>query len=486
MKMESLRRSSGVLLHITSLPSEFSLGTFSSEANKFIDFLDAGGFGCWQILPINDLGFGLSPYSACSSFAINPYLIDLTQLLTPEEMQKFNFDKNGEPYDESVKKDSALDLVYQKFLKSFDRSSFEKENKYWLDDYALYKAIKNKYKVSWVDWPVGLRDRNKVTIDEFVAKNSYEIDKIKFIQFIASQQWNAIKKYAKGKGIEIFGDVPFYVELDSADVWSNPKDWMIENGKALLVGGTPPDYFNENGQWWGNPIYNYSNMQKNKYSFWVNRFRRAGDLYDIVRIDHFIAMHKYWGIPGKDKTAKNGKWYKGAGDELLKAITSKCKIKIVAEDLGTISKEMFALREKFGIPGLKILQYAFDGEGDNMHQPHNYEKNSVAYIGTHDNDTFMGLLSDGNWDRINRYKRYFGIPLEWGNDAVVDNAILSLYRSSANLVILTMQDLLKLGSEAKMNVPGTKEGNWLWQLDYIPNHDIVRTIKDWAMLYGRR
>ena len=484
--MEKLRRTSGVLLHITSLPSDISLGTFSCEATKFIDFLDAGGFGCWQVLPINDLGFGMSPYSACSSFAINPYLIDLTQLLTAEELSVFNFDKNNPWHEECVKKDSALDLVYKKYLKSYDKSSFEKDNKYWLDDYALYKAIKNKYKVSWVEWPEGLKNRNKLALDEFKLKNSYEIDKIKFIQYIASQQWNSIKKYAKSKGIEIFGDVPFYVELDSSDVWANPKDWQIENGKALLVGGTPPDFFNENGQLWGNPIYNYANMQKNKYTFWVNRFKRASDLYDIVRIDHFVAMHKYWAIKGSDKTAKNGKWVKGAGSELLKAITSKCKIKIVAEDLGVISDGMYALREKFGIPGLKILQYAFDGDGDNMNRPHNYEKNAVAYIGTHDNDTFMGLLSDGNWDRINRFKRYFGIPLEWGNDAVVDNAILSLYRSSANMVILTMQDILKLGSEAKMNVPGTTEGNWLWQLDQIPNFDVVSTIRYWSDLYSRK
>jgi 4-alpha-glucanotransferase len=485
--MEKLNRKSGILLHITSLPNNYRLGCFSKEALDFVDFLADGKFGCWQVLPFADCGYAKSPYSAVSSFAINPYLIDVSRYLTESEMHELGFNKqNANKHEEEKKIDKALDIVYKKHRKSTDLSQFEKVNKYWLDDYALYKVIKEKHDyVAWTKFPLGLRNKVKLEIDAFSIKYAKELDKVKFCQFIAQSQWEEIKKYANSKGIEVFGDLPMYVELDSADVWSKPKEWQLEDGKPKSVAGVPPDYFNEEGQLWGYPLYNYTAMQKNKYDYWVKRVKRQSDFFDILRIDHFIAFSRYWSIPSKSLTAKSGKYFKGYGDEILKQITSKCKIKIVAEDLGVVTKDVCDLREKHGIAGLKVLQFAFDDIGDHMYQPHNYERNSVACLGTHDNDTFMGLLNEGNWDKINRFKRYLRMPLEQGNDMVLENAIIALYRSSANLVILTAQDILKYGTEHRMNIPGTTENNWLWQLHQPLDKSLTYHYKDLSELYGR-
>lgn len=484
--MEKLNRCSGILLHVTSLPNDLGLGVLSGECEKFIDFMEMGGFKCWQVLPIGDCGYAMSPYSAISSFAINPYLIDLREFLTEDEINSFGFNRfNPNAVEEQNKFDNALSLVYDKKHKSFDRSKFEKENRYWLEDYSIYKVLQKEFNSSWTEWPEAYRDRDKVELDKYKLSHKKEIDKIKFIQFIADRQWDRVKKYANKKGIEVFGDTPMYVELDSSDVWSNPKNWQLENGKPKLVAGVPPDYFNAEGQLWGNPLYNYTLMSKNKYDFWLKRFRRLSALFDIVRIDHFVAFHRYWAIPYGAESAKDGKWVKGVGPGLLKAITSKINVKLVAEDLGIVTNDVTKLRESFGIPGIKVMQFAFDGEGNHMYQPHNYEKNSVAYIGTHDNNTFMGLLNEGNWDKINRFKRYLQMPLERSNEEVVDNSILALYRSSANMVILTAQDILKLDGSARMNVPGVEEGQFLWQMSRSFDTELAYRYKNLSELYGR-
>lgn len=480
-------RASGVLLHITSLPNDYgTLGVFSDNCFKFIDWLHEAGFKIWQILPINDCGYYYSPYSAVSTYAINPYLIDLSQFLSKDELNSFNFDKTQDRLIEEEKLNQAFDLIYDKFGKTTDKTEFIKTNKDWLDDYACFKVLKTIYKnTPWTEFPSELRNREKTILDKFKTKYAKEIDKIKFIQYIADSQWKDIKNYAKSKDIKIFGDMPFYVEHDSADVWSNPKNWKLDiNGRGDKA-GVPPDYFNSEGQLWGNPIYNYSAMEKTGYQFFINRFKRLSELFDILRIDHFIAFSRYWVIPANSNTAKNGKWVKGSGDTILKQVQSKVSIELIAEDLGILTPEVTNLKNKFGLPGLKVLQFAFDGDKDNVYQPHNYEKNCVAYIGTHDNDTFIGLLNNSDWDKINRFKRYLRIPLEWGNDAVVDNSIIALYRSSANKVIFTMQDILKLGNEARMNTPGTINNNWGWQLNTLPSFDLCPWYKDLAQLYCR-
>lgn len=485
--MEKLRRSSGVLIHITSLPNRYTLGTFSREAYSFVDWLVSAAFKVWQVLPITDCGYGMSPYSARSTFAINPSLIDLTQYLDEDTINSLGFNKYGDLTGEENKINIALRMIYDRHRANIDISQFERDNSSWLEDYAMYKVIKeqNGY-VSWTDFPKELRDREKSAIEKFQKDNAEEIDRVKFIQYLADSQWKALKKYANEKGVEILGDMPFYVELDSADVWACPSNWKLDNSSKGQVAGVPPDYFNKDGQLWGNPIYDYESMSKNRYRFFVDRFKRQGELFDIVRVDHFIAFARYWAIPKNSSTATKGKWVKGRGKEILSEILKKVKVKIIAEDLGIVTQEVYDLRTQFEIAGLKVMQFAFDGDGDNMYQPHNYEKNCVAYIGTHDNDTFMGLLNNSDWDKINRFKRYLRIPLEWGNDAVVDNAIITLYRSSADMIILTMQDILKLNSDARMNIPGVVGGrNWLWQLDRLPDTQLVNFYRDLSSMYAR-
>lgn len=481
------KRTSGVLLHITSLPNKYSLGTFSSEALDFIDWLNECGFRIWQVLPITDSGYFYSPYSAFSAYAINPYLIDISQFLSEEEINSIGFNKYENRLVQQDKFDIALDMIYQRYGKTTDKAEFVKKNKSWLEDYALFKVLKKKFNnVTWSEFPINYKNKDKVTIERFKLENAEEIDKIKFIQFTANYQWQKIKNYANLKGIKIFGDIPFYIEYDSADVWSNPKNWKLDiKGKGPKA-GVPPDYFNTEGQLWGNPIYNYSAMAKNNYSFFVKRFERQAELFDIVRIDHFIAFSRYWEIPANSDTAKNGKWIKNNGDTILKQLTSKVKVEIVAEDLGIITDDVIKLKNKFNLAGLKVLQFAFDSEEDNMYRPHNYEKNCIAYIGTHDNNTFIGMLNNSDWDKINRFKRYLRMPLEEGNDKVVENSIIELYRSSANTIILTMQDILKLDASARMNIPGTTENNWGWQLDKLPTYDCCKWYNDLAVLYSRK
>lgn len=484
--MEKLNRSSGILLHITSLPSSYGWGTFSASAYSFIDFLHDGGFGVWQVLPFSESVAENSPYSTNSSFAINKYFLDVSQFLSHEEMEALGLFDCSDIDDFHTKMDTALNMICEKYCNEYNTKDFEKSNKYWLDDYATYVVAKkvNNGK-SWTEWSDGLKNRVKSELEAFKLQHANEIKDIILIQYLLSIQWQKIKKYANDKGIEIFGDIPFYVELDSADVWVNPKNWCLENGKPKLVAGVPPDYFNEDGQLWGNPIYNFSYMAKNKFDFWLKRIKRQSELFDILRIDHFVAFSRYWAVPASSKTAKSGKWIKGVGNTLLKLITSKCKIKIVAEDLGIVTDDVISLKDKFGIPGVKVIQFAFDGVGDNIYQPHNYEKNCVAYLGTHDNNTTMGLLNEGNWDKINRFKKYLNMPLEQGNDVVVENLFLALYRSSANLIILTAQDILHLGAEARMNTPGVASGNWIWKLNNNLDRNMCGKFHDYAITYGR-
>ena len=485
--MEKTTRQSGVLLHISSLPNELGLGNFSSACERFIDFLSSGGFKIWQVLPLSDCGYAKSPYSSVSAFAINPYFLDIARYLDMSEIASIGFNKsNADKSIEAEKFDKAHQMIYLKHKGKFDCKAFYAKESYWLDDYALFKAIKadNEFK-SWPEWQDKLKNHNKATLVEYKNKNAEKIECIKFIQYLLHTRWQEIKDYARERNVEIFGDMPMYVDYDSADVWSEPKNWKLEKGKPTLVAGVPPDYFCKEGQLWGNPIYDYEYMKTKKYDFWVKRFKKSAELYDIVRIDHFIAFARYWAIPASAKSAVKGKWVKGAGDDILKLVLAKTKVKIVAEDLGVIGDDVMNLREKYGIPGLKVMQFAFDKDGDHMYQPHNFEKNCVAYIGTHDNDTFMGLLSEGHWDKINRFKRYLRMPLEEGNDALIDNAIITLYRSSANTIILSAQDLLKLGKEARMNVPGSVENNWLWQLNSMLDIRMCGYYRELAKTYAR-
>ena len=473
-------------MHITSLPNKYGWGKFSKEAFEFVDFLKSGNFTVWEVLPFSPTLYGNSPYSTYSSFAINPNFLDLTEFLTEEEIKSFCLDKCRSLSDYTKNMEKALQLVCKKVRDNFNLEKFIKENSFWIKDYALFVVLKKKFNCPWYEFSEELKNRNKSSLQKFYIENKEEIEDVILIQFLLHNQWQKIKDYAKQNGIEIFGDVPFYVELDSADVWANPNCWELENGKPKLVAGVPPDYFNSEGQLWGYPIYDYEKLAEKNYEYFIKKFKRLSCLFDIVRLDHFVGFSRYYAVPSTHKNAKKGKWFKGTGEKLLKQILLHSSCKIVAEDLGTVTEETQKLKEKFSIPGVKVLMFAFDDDRDNMYKPHNYEKNCVAYIGTHDNDTFMGLLNTGCWDKINRFKRYFQMPLELGNDVVVDNAIVNLYRSSANMVIFTMQDILKLGNEARMNTPGVAKGNWEWKVSGVIDKGICSKFLDLAYLYGRK
>ena len=478
--MDNIRKS-GVLLHITSLPNKFGWGKFSRECYGFIDLLSVGGFSVWEILPVSPTMFGNSPYSAVSSFAINPIFLDVSSYLPQADLQGLTQCSNLDEYTRRFK--DVLKMVCDNWRGKFDLSQFEKENGYWLKDYAMYVSIKNKYDLPWYLFPKNLKDRKKEALQKFFIENRQEIEDIILIQYLLDKDYKKIKEYANSKGVEIFGDTPFYVERDSVDVWANPSGWQIGKGDNL-VAGVPPDYFNKDGQLWGYPIYDYEYLKKHNYSYFEKKFKRLSQLFDVIRIDHFVAINKYYAVKAGSKNAKHGKWKLGAGEELLKVIVKATSGKIVAEDLGIVTDSVKTLKDKFEIPGVKVLQFGFDSDNDSEHKPHNYEKNCVAYLGTHDNDTFMGVLSEGNWDKINRFKRYFDMPLEWGNEAVVDKAIKCLCRSSANLVIFTMQDLLKLGKSARMNTPGVPSGNWEWKLDGF-NDDVFKNFAEINKIYAR-
>lgn len=487
MEMEKTSRKSGLLLHISSLPNKYGWGCFSHEAFEFVDFLEKGGFGVWQVLPFSECLYGNSPYSALSSFAINPNFLDLTEFLSENEISEIGL-VNGISIEEyNQKKKLALDIVCQKYRGKFDVSKFLKENNYWIIDYAMFKVCKEiENNKPWVEWKDCLKNRSKVAMDNFKLQYKEKIDDEILIQYLLDRQWQKIKNYANSKNIEIFGDMPFYVELDSAEVWANPKNWQLENGKPKLVAGVPPDYFNADGQLWGNPIYNYSSMSKSKYDFFVKRTKRLNTMFDIIRFDHFIAFARYWAVPSTSNTAKDGKWYKGAGVSILKNILEKTKAKFIAEDLGIVTEDVIKLKNKFGLAGIKVIQFAFDGIGDHAYQPHNFEKNCVAYIGTHDNNTFMGLLNEGNWNKINRIKKYLYMPLEEGNDRVIENMIVCLYQSHADLIVLTVQDILHLDKDSRMNIPGIPEGNWTWQLKNNLDYSLCNKFNDLAQTYARK
>ncbi len=502
-------RASGVLLHPTSLPGKYGIGDLGGEAFKFIDFLERAKQTYWQVLPLGPTGFGDSPYQCFSAFAGNTNLISPERLvedgfLTVEEIdRKPDFPAGkvdfGKLYDW---KNRILGLAYERFrlTTSVDlRGKFEtfcQREAAWLDDYALFRALKkSQNQSSWQNWdaPIKLRDEN--ALNEARENLREDVQAQKFQQWLFFRQWNELKNYCHSKNIKIVGDVPIFISLDSADVWRNPSQFKLKaDGSPQVVAGVPPDYFSTTGQLWGNPIYNWEQMRRDDYRWWIERVKATLKTVDIVRVDHFRGFAASWEVPGKDRTAQNGRWVNVPGRELFETLRNAIgDLPFWAEDLGVITPDVEELRDGFGFPGMRILQFAFGGDTNNHDLPHNYIKNSVAYTGTHDNDTTVGWFhseagagSTRDESQIRREREFCQNYLKSDGREIHWDFISAIWESVADTAIVPMQDLLGLGNEARMNLPASESGNWYWQCregDF--SDEIANRLRELTEIYGR-
>ena len=467
-------RTSGILLHISSLPGEYGIGTFGKEAYRFVDFLSKAGQTYWQILPIGITSFGDSPYQSFSSFAGNPYFIDPDMLIKEGYLEKadladLNFGKDpekvdfGKLYSARYKMLRRAHARFQK-AKPADYEVFCRENEAWLEGFALFMAIKNENGgASWQKWEKGLKTREEAAMASAKKRLSKEIDFYKTVQYLFFRQWFALKAYTGKKGIKIIGDLPIYVSLDSADVWQNPGDFELdENLAPVRVAGCPPDDFSADGQRWGNPLYNWKKMKAEGFPWWCRRAAFSAKIFDVIRIDHFRGFEAYWAIPAADKTAKGGAWVKGPGYALFEALSEKLgKLPIIAEDLGFLTEGVKELLEKTGFPGMKVLEFAFDPNGNSEYLPHNICKNSVAYVGTHDNEPALLWLAKSPAAVAEFAKAYMHLTKEEGYNW---GFIRTLLACPADTAIMQMQDILALSAGARMNTPAKEEGNWAWRM----------------------
>lgn len=497
-----MERSAGVIMHIASLPGKFGIGTFGKEAYDYVDFLVESGIKYWQILPLGQTGYGDSPYQSFSAFAGNPYFIDFDilnkkELLNSDEYMNENYGENVEYIDYGLLFDvkyKVLRRSYENFKKCENKElkeAFEKfvsENNSWLEDYALYLAIKGEFNgAGWQEWNDDIKKREPAAMGQYKDKLSDEIGFWEFIQFIFFTQWNELKDYANKKGISIIGDIPIYVAEDSADVWSNPEAYLIykENLKPIAVAGCPPDAFSETGQLWGNPIYDWNYMEKTGYAWWIKRVEESLKLYDVVRIDHFRGFESYWKIPYGDETAINGEWVKGPGMSLFNAIKAELgDINVIAEDLGFLTDEVIEFLDETGFPGMKVLQFAFDAREESNYLPHTYSRNCIAYTGTHDNDTFRGWFEvTGSKEDVEYCKQYLALSEEEGYNW---GFIRGAWGSVANVSVALMQDFLDLGNESRVNMPSTLGNNWKWRAkEGSYNSELAEKIYKYTKMYGR-
>ena len=496
-----MERACGVLLPVFSLPGDYGIGCFGKEAYRFVDFLKKAGQRYWQILPLGPTSYGDSPYQSFSTFAGNPYFIDLDDLvqrgwITKKEINAYDWgDKApGSPsyIDYALIYKSRFKILNKAFLKSNiekdqDFTRYVNKNKKWLVNYATYMAIKDENgSVSYLEWDEDIRLRKKEALDEWSKKCERKIVFYEFLQFLFYTQWKKLKKYANDNGIKIIGDIPIYVALDSADTWADPKLFYLdEKGYPKAVAGCPPDYFSEDGQLWGNPLYDWEYHKKTGYEWWLRRFGQCFELYDIVRIDHFRGFESYYSIPYGDKNARRGKWVKGPGWDLFRVVKEKYKDKdVIAEDLGFITPAVRRLIKKCGYPGMKIMLYGFELDTVSEHAPFTYDSNSVVYTGTHDNDTitdwFKYSLSSKEKEYIRKYMNFKG------NRDIAWNYIRTGMESNSDTAIFPIQDYLGLGNEAKINSPSTIGNNWKWRMSSdMLNDELAEKMADMAYVYHR-
>ncbi len=480
------RRRAGVLLHISSLPGRFDCGELGSEARHFIDFLADCGVTLWQMLPVTPPQGGLSPYQSSSVHAGNPRFISLQPLIESGWLPKSAADNNGQGF-----REEAIDSAREGFLaratgeERLRYDEFIAKQGFWLDDFALFQALHIQYPgMGWWEWPQGLRDRQPLALAEARVQYKDLCDKFRFEQFLFFEQWRALKAYANQRGVLLFGDMPIFVAHDSAEVWANPEMFFLdEQGQPTVVAGVPPDYFSATGQRWGNPLYRWDRIADSGFRFWIERMKTQLSLFDLIRIDHFRGFEAYWEIPAEDDTAINGHWVKARGDELFEYLHGQFDpLPLVAEDLGIITPEVDALREKYGLPGMKILQFAFSGEAENPYLPFRHERNTLVYTGTHDNDTTLGWYMSLDDEMRHYVDEYLGHSVE----AMPWPLIRQALASRANLAILPMQDLLGLDGSHRMNLPGTMEGNWDWRFQWeMIDAQLPAKIRRRVEMYGR-
>ncbi|MGC6423437.1 MAG: 4-alpha-glucanotransferase [Lentimonas sp.] len=496
-------RTAGVLLHFSSLPSVTGIGNMGDAAYRYIDFLSASGLRVWQICPLGPTGYGDSPYQCFSARAGNPYFIDLEPLLANGLIHNGELDTLRKLPNDHVDYGSLNQAFWPILKKAYERfkqsradhlhdygslKAFKKRESAWLEDYVRFIAIKDRCGGQcWLDWPAEYRSYAKASKSELEPEIQNTADAHTFYQYLFYSQLAKLRTYAGSKGVEILGDVPIFVALDSADVWSRPELFQLnKNGSPKAVAGVPPDYFSADGQLWGNPLYEWKQHQETGFAWWIERIRSNLNFYDIVRLDHFRGFESYWSVPAKETTAKRGKWIKAPGLELFSAIKDACPdAKLVAEDLGVITDEVEALRLATGLPGMAVLHFAFGGDADNGYLPHNYNHNCVAYSGTHDNDTTLGWYMGLDEDAKGHVRSYLGVS----GDTISWDLVRSTIQSCAHMAIFPLQDLMNLGSDARLNTPGVPVGNWQWryqpyQLDELEAQS-ADYLREQLFLFGR-
>ena len=491
-------RGSGMLLPVASLPSKYGIGSFSKSAYEFVDLCAEAGQKYWQILPLGPTSYGDSPYQSFSTFAGNPYFIDLETLiqeglLTKEECDACDFGDNPHYIDYGKIYENRFDLLRKayersKFLGRQEYLDFKKANKDWLHNYGLYMAVKNHFHgVSWNQWDEDIRTRQPEAVERYEDEFSSEIDFYSYLQYLFQKQWTALKAYANSKGIRIIGDIPIYVAFDSADTWANPELFQFtSDGEPIAVAGCPPDGFSATGQLWGNPLYRWDYHEQTGFAWWIRRIRHCFTLYDIVRVDHFRGFDEYYAIPYGHTTAELGKWEKGPGLKLFTALKDALgDMPIIAEDLGFLTPSVLQLVHDTGYPGMKVLEFAFDSREESDYLPHNYPRNCVVYTGTHDNQTLKAWYQEMSDTDRNFAIEY--MDLEGKNaDQVQMSFIRAALASVADTAIIPLQDYLGLGAEARINTPSTLGDNWKWRLTEGEfTHELAAKIRRLAKIYGR-
>ena len=491
-----MKRSCGILMPISSLPSPYGIGSLGKAAYEFVDFLDEAKQGWWQILPVGPTSHGDSPYQSFSTYAGNPYFVDLDilcedGLVTQEELDAVDWGSDPKRVDYEkiyqgrfVILKKAMDRGWKKHVNEIQ--AFIDNNISWLPDYALYMAVKRHFGMkAWTGWDEDIRLRNPEAVKRYQNLLAEDMRLFAFIQFLFFQQWEKLRAYAHKKGIGIIGDMPIYVAMDSADVWSDPKSFQLdEKNVPVEVAGVPPDYFSEDGQLWGNPLYNWDAMKEDGYSWWIRRIDGASKLYDVIRIDHFRGLESYWAVPYGAKTAKDGRWVKGPGMDLMSVLISWFpNLRFIAEDLGFLTPEVHQLLKDSGLPGMKVLEFAFDSREPSNYLPHTYDSNCVCYAGTHDNPPILLWKEEADAADIEMAVRYLGLneqeSFHWG---ILRGGMSSV----ADLFVAQMQDYLGLGAGARMNVPGILGGNWQWRMKKGQiDEALAEKLANMARIYGR-